>query len=101
MEFAIETLSAAAMRNRPGLAETLLSAGLAHAPLILLPRVSGRRTLSRRQVFDVVVTVAIGSFLASLSLSVSATLAHSARPGISEVPQAAETEPPRNPGRVS
>ncbi|MFA9477801.1 DUF421 domain-containing protein [Phycisphaerales bacterium AB-hyl4] len=47
----------------------------AYAALILLLRVSGNRTLSKMNAFDLVITVAFGSTLASLLLSPTATLA--------------------------
>lgn len=42
---------------------------LAYAALILLLRVSGKRTLSKMNAFDLVVTVALGSTLATVLLS--------------------------------
>lgn len=47
---------------------------LAYASLVLLLRISGRRTLSKMNAFDLVVTVALGSTLASVVLSKSVTL---------------------------
>lgn len=40
---------------------------LAYAALVLSPRVSGKRTLSRMNAFDLIVTVALGLTLASIS----------------------------------
>ena len=48
---------------------------LAYAALVLLLRVSGKRTLSSMNAFDLVVTVALGSTLASVFLSSSVPLA--------------------------
>ena len=48
---------------------------LAYAALILLLRISGKRTLSKLNAFDLVVTVALGSTLASVLLSKSVALA--------------------------
>ncbi|MFP5212910.1 MAG: DUF421 domain-containing protein [Acidobacteriota bacterium] len=48
---------------------------LAYAALVLLLRISGKRTLSKMNAFDLVVTVAIGSTLATVLLSKSTTLA--------------------------
>lgn len=48
---------------------------LGYAGLVLLLRISGRRTLSKMNAFDLVVTVALGSVLASVMLSKSVTLA--------------------------
>jgi uncharacterized membrane protein YcaP (DUF421 family) len=42
---------------------------LAYAGLVLLLRVSGKRTLSKMNAFDLVVTVALGSTLATILLS--------------------------------
>jgi uncharacterized membrane protein YcaP (DUF421 family) len=47
---------------------------LAYASLVLLLRISGRRTLSKMNAFDLVVTVALGSTLASVILSKNVTL---------------------------
>ncbi|GHA83422.1 DUF421 domain-containing protein [Modicisalibacter luteus] len=47
---------------------------LAYASLVVLLRISGRRTLSKMNAFDLVVTVALGSTLASVILSKSVTL---------------------------
>jgi uncharacterized membrane protein YcaP (DUF421 family) len=48
------------------LLRTLLAAGLAYPLLILLLRISGKRTLAQMNVFDFIVTVALGSTLASM-----------------------------------
>lgn len=48
---------------------------LAYAGLVLLLRVSGKRTLSKMNAFDLVVTVALGSTLATVLLSSSVALA--------------------------
>ncbi len=48
---------------------------LAYSGLILLLRVSGKRTLSKMNAFDLVVTVALGSTLATVLLSSSVALA--------------------------
>ena len=42
---------------------------LAYAALVLLLRVSGKRTLSKMNAFDLVVTVALGSTFATVLLS--------------------------------
>ena len=47
---------------------------LAYASLILLLRASGKRTLSKMNAFDFIVTVALGSTLASVLLSKSVAL---------------------------
>ncbi len=48
---------------------------LAYLALVLLLRVSGKRTLSKMNAFDLVVTVALGSTLATVLLSTSVALA--------------------------
>lgn len=48
---------------------------LAYAGLILILRVSGKRTLSKMNAFDFVVTVALGSTLATILLSKDVALA--------------------------
>lgn len=48
---------------------------LAYSALVLLLRVTGKRTLSKMNAFDLVVTVALGSTLASVILSKDITLA--------------------------
>lgn len=47
----------------------LLTAVLAYAWLVVLLRVSGKRTLSQLNAFDFIVTVALGSIMASVILS--------------------------------
>lgn len=51
------------------LARVLVVGPLAYVALILLLRVSGKRTLSKMNAFDFIVTVAFGSTLASVILS--------------------------------
>ncbi|WP_047864368.1 DUF421 domain-containing protein [Rubrobacter aplysinae] len=48
---------------------------LAYAALVLFLRVSGKRTLSKMNAFDLIVTVALGSTLATVLLSSSVSLA--------------------------
>ena len=47
----------------------------AYAALVLLLRVSGKRTLSKMNAFDLVVTVALGSTFATVLLSKDVALA--------------------------
>ena len=54
---------------------TLLVGACAYAALVLLLRVSGKRTLSKFNAFDFVVTVALGSTLATILLSNDVALA--------------------------
>ncbi len=58
-----------------GIARTLLVGVLAYAGLILVLRLSGKRTLSKMNAFDLVVTVALGSTLATILLSQDVALA--------------------------
>lgn len=58
-----------------GLVRVLVVGVLAYAALVLLLRVSGKRTLTKMNAFDLVVTVALGSTLATVLLSKSVALA--------------------------
>jgi uncharacterized membrane protein YcaP (DUF421 family) len=57
------------------LLQTVVVGSLAYAALVLLLRTSGKRTLSKWNAFDLVVTVAFGSTLATMLLSRETTLA--------------------------
>ena len=54
---------------------TLVVGSLAYAGLVLLLRTSGKRTLSKMNAFDLIVTVALGSILATILLSKDVALA--------------------------
>ncbi|HEU4595310.1 MAG TPA: YetF domain-containing protein [Pyrinomonadaceae bacterium] len=58
-----------------GLIRVVLVGASAYAGLVLMLRVSGKRTLSKMNAFDFVVTVALGSTLASVLLSKDVPLA--------------------------
>lgn len=58
----------------PDLAHVVLVGTLSYVALVLLLRVSGKRTLSKMNAFDMVVTITIGSTLASGLLNRSGTL---------------------------
>jgi len=58
-----------------GLARVLIVGTSAYAALIFLLRVSGKRTLAKLNAFDFVVTVALGSTLATVLLSAEVALA--------------------------
>ena len=58
-----------------GLGRVLVVGICAYAGLVLMLRISGKRTLSKMNAFDFVVTVALGSTLASLLLSKEVPLA--------------------------
>lgn len=58
-----------------GLFRTVLVGVCAYAALLLLVRISGKRTLSKMNAFDLIVTVALGSTLATVLLSKDIALA--------------------------
>ena len=58
-----------------GVLRTAVVGVLAYAGLVILLRISGKRTLSKMNAFDLVVTVALGSTLASIILSKDVALA--------------------------
>ena len=58
-----------------GLGRVLLVGTLAYIALVFLLRISGKRTLTKLNAFDLVVTVALGSTLATVLLSKSVALA--------------------------
>jgi uncharacterized membrane protein YcaP (DUF421 family) len=57
------------------LGRTLLVGVLAYAGLVFFVRISGKRTLSKMNAFDLIVTVALGSTLATVLLSPDVALA--------------------------
>ncbi len=61
--------------NWPGLLRTVTIGSCAYIALILLLRISGKRTLTKMNAFDFVVTVALGSTLATVLLSKDTALA--------------------------
>lgn len=60
--------------NWHSIVRTLIIGVLAYISLILMLRVSGKRTLSQMKEFDFIVTVALGSTLATVLLSKDVTL---------------------------
>jgi uncharacterized membrane protein YcaP (DUF421 family) len=58
-----------------GLGRTLAVGAAAYLGLVLILRLSGKRTLSKLNAFDLVVTVALGSTLATILLSKDVALA--------------------------
>ncbi len=62
----------------PGLLRVLVVGTLAYAWLVLVLRVSGTRTLAQLNAFDFIVTVALGSTLATVLLSRDVALAEGA-----------------------
>ena len=61
-----------------GLGRVVLVGALAYVVLVLLLRISGKRTLTKLNAFDLVVTVALGSTLATVLLSKTVALAEGA-----------------------
>lgn len=57
-----------------GLGRVLVVGTLAYAALVMILRISGKRTLTKLNAFDLVVTVALGSTLATVLLSKSVAL---------------------------
>lgn len=58
-----------------GIARVLVVGTAAYVMLILMLRVSGKRTLSKMNAFDLIVTVALGSTLATVLLNADVPLA--------------------------
>jgi uncharacterized membrane protein YcaP (DUF421 family) len=58
-----------------GIGRVLIVGVLAYTALVFLLRISGKRTLTKLNAFDLVVTVALGSTLATILLSKSVALA--------------------------
>ncbi|MBT3069848.1 DUF421 domain-containing protein [Rhodomicrobium sp. Az07] len=65
-------------RDWEGIARTIIVGALAYAALVLFLRISGKRTLAKLNAFDLVVTVALGSTLATVLLQKSVALAEGA-----------------------
>ncbi|RZK30348.1 MAG: DUF421 domain-containing protein [Hymenobacter sp.] len=61
--------------NWASIFRTLIISILAYAGLIVMLRISGKRTLSKMNAFDLIVTVALGSTLATVLLTKSVALA--------------------------
>lgn len=58
-----------------GLGRVIVVGTLAYTALVIFLRISGKRTLSKMNAFDLIVTVAIGSTLATILLSEDVALA--------------------------
>lgn len=61
--------------NWDGIIRTGITTILAYALVVLMLRISGKRTLAKMNAFDTVVTIALGSILGSVILSKSTPLA--------------------------
>jgi uncharacterized membrane protein YcaP (DUF421 family) len=59
------------------IARTLIVGSLAYFGLLMILRISGKRTLSKMNAFDLIVTVALGSTLATALLSKQVSLSES------------------------
>lgn len=62
-------------QNWTGLIRTVIVGVLAYLSLVTMLRVTGKRTLSKMNAFDLIVTVALGSVLATIILSKDVPLA--------------------------
>jgi len=60
------------------LLRTVVVGVLAYAVLILFLRISGKRTLSKMNAFDLIITVSLGSTLATIAISADVALAQGA-----------------------
>lgn len=65
-------------QNWQGIARTVIVTPLAYASLVAFLRISGKRTLSKLNAFDLVVTIALGSTLSAILLQESIALAEGA-----------------------
>ncbi|MGN9768339.1 DUF421 domain-containing protein [Micromonospora sp. SD12] len=63
------------LKNPADLLRLLVVAAIVYPALVLILRLSGKRTLSKLNAFDLVVTVALGSTLATILLSRDVSLA--------------------------
>lgn len=70
----LSTLSQGLFDGWSGVVRVLVIAPAAYAALVLTLRLSGKRTLSKLNAFDFVITIAIGSTLASVITSKSLAL---------------------------
>lgn len=61
-----------------GIVRTVIVGALAYAALVVFVRIAGKRSLAKLNAFDLVVTVALGSILASILLQESIALAEGA-----------------------
>ena len=66
------------IQSWPSLARSLILVAGSYAALLVFLRLSGKRTLSKMNAFDLVVTVSLGSTLATIGLSKDVALAQGA-----------------------
>jgi uncharacterized membrane protein YcaP (DUF421 family) len=71
----VSTFGAMLFDSWAGLGRILIVGVLAYAALVVTLRISGKRTLTKLNAFDLVVTIALGSILASVVLSKDIALA--------------------------
>ena len=69
------SLKSLLFNNWADIGRTVLVGALDYFALVLLLRISGKRTLSKMNAFDLIVTVALGSTLATILLSKDVALA--------------------------
>ena len=62
-------------QSGPGLLRTIVAAVFAYGSMVIVLRIAGKHALSKLHVFDYIVTVALGSTLASILLSEDVALA--------------------------
>ncbi len=70
--------SAIFFQGWPDIGRTLVAGLLAYVTLVVFLRISGKRTLAKLNAFDLVVTVALGSILATILLSEEVSLSEGA-----------------------
>ncbi|MFW5873015.1 MAG: DUF421 domain-containing protein [bacterium] len=61
--------------NWEGIIKTIFLTTLGYIAMVLLLRISGKRTLSKMNAFDFIITIALGSSLASIALNKNIPLA--------------------------
>ncbi len=71
---AIEPVQTVLLGGASGVLRTLVFGIVAYVALIAMLRLTGKRTLSKMNAFDLIVTVALGSTLASVMLDASVPL---------------------------
>lgn len=71
----IHTMEKVFFDSWESIARTVILTVMAYASMVILLRVSGKRTLTKMNAFDFVVTIALGSALATVSLNKNMSLA--------------------------
>ncbi len=78
MHIELDTLNNIFFQNWQSISRTLISTALAYIAMIIMLRISGKRTLAKMNAFDFIVTIALGSSLATVALSKDVALADGA-----------------------